>query len=52
MAAANSATGWDAIGNIDDRCDAIMRGLNTVLRSRGPARRRTFADPFIRALHP
>lgn len=39
MAAAKpvrKARRWDATGNVDDRRDAIMRGLNTVLRSRGP----------------
>ncbi len=33
---ARKARRWDATGNVDDRRDAIMRGLNTVLRSRGP----------------
>ena len=39
MAAAKAARKtrrWDATGNVDDRRDAIMRGLNTVLRSRAP----------------
>ena len=36
MKAAKKIRLWDAAGNIDDRRDAIMRGLNTVLRERGP----------------
>ena len=45
MKAARKGRSWDAAGNADERRDAIMRGLNTVLRrSPGALRMQDVAD--------
>ncbi|HEV7799673.1 MAG TPA: TetR/AcrR family transcriptional regulator [Burkholderiales bacterium] len=46
MKTARKGRAWDAAGNVDERRDAIMRGLNTVLRARspGPLRMQDVAD--------
>ena len=46
MKSARKLRPWDAAGNVADRRDAIMRGLNTVLRARGqgPLRMQDVAD--------
>jgi AcrR family transcriptional regulator len=46
MKAAKKVRVWDAAENVDNRRDAIMRGLNTVLRERGtgPLRMQDVAD--------
>lgn len=46
MKAARKARTWSAGGNVDERRDAIMRGLSSVLRARGtrPLRMQDVAD--------